>query len=193
MHEVRRNGSRSILVLATAAIVFAVLAVSCGTDEVKVASIPRIFDPGETVTYADLLAIGFKKAKEYDVEGLTGANSAYFGFWGLDPYNRQDYELRFFSPHSDAVELGTALADERIGDSASLDEETATWSVGIKDARRCTGSKGYSGPQNCKTPKYWDYLIYANMILICPGTDLATAQIRCNDLLTVLDPEDDVA
>ena len=60
--------------------------------------------------------------KGYDVEDLTGANSAYFGFWGLDPYNRQDYELRFFSPHSDAVELGTALADERIGDSASLDE-----------------------------------------------------------------------
>jgi hypothetical protein len=36
-------------------------------------------------------------------------------------------------------------------------------------------------------------LIYANMILICPGTDLATAQIRCNDLLTVLDPQDDAA
>ena len=109
------------------------------------------------------------------------------------PDNRQDYELRFFSPHSDAVELGTALADERIGDSASLNEETATWPEGIKDARRCTGSKGYSGPQNCKTPKYWDYLIYANMILICSGTDLATAQIRCNDLLTVLDPQDDAA
>lgn len=131
--------------------------------------------------------------KGYDVEDLTGANSAYFGFWGLDPYNRQDYELRFFSPHSDAVKLGTALADERIGDSASLDEETTTWPVGIKDARRCTGSKGYSGPQNCKTPKYWDYSIYANMILICSGTDLATAQIRCNDLLTVLDPQDDAA
>ena len=65
--------------------------------------------------------------------------------------------------------------------------------MGIKDARRCTGSKAYSGPQNCKTPMYWDYSIYASMILICSGTDLATAQIRCNDLLTVLDPDDDAA
>jgi hypothetical protein len=29
------------------------------------------------------------------------------------------------------------------------------------------------------------------MILICSGTDLETARIRCNDLLTVLDPQAD--
>ena len=54
--------------------------VSCGTGEPVVAPIPRIFDPGTVVTYADLQAIGFKKSKEYDVEGITGADSAYFGF-----------------------------------------------------------------------------------------------------------------
>lgn len=184
----RRRGSLHFLVLAAAAFVFGATAVSCGTDGPEVASIPRVFDPGRTVTYADLQAIGFKQSKEYDVEGLTGADSAYFGFWGLDPYDRQDYELRFFPSHSAAVELGTALADERIGEDARLDEETASWPVGLKDARRCTGSKAYSGPQNCKTPKYWDYSIYANMILICSGTDLETAQFRCSELLAALDP-----
>jgi len=93
----------------------------------------------------------------------------------------------------EATQFAFNFGSRNGGDSASLNEETATWPEGIKDARRCTGSKGYSGPQNCKTPKYWDYLIYANMILICSGTDLATAQIRCNDLLTVLDPQDDAA
>ncbi len=189
----RRRSAISILVLAAAAVVFSATAVSCGTDEPVAAGIPRVYDPGKTVTYADLQAIGFKKSKEYDVEGLTGADSAYFGFWGLDPYDRQDYELRFFPTHSDAVELGTALANERIGNDAMLDEETAGWPVGLKDARRCTGSKAYSGPQNCKTPKYWDYSIYANMILICSGTDLETAKIRCNDLLVVLEPQADAA
>ena len=143
--------------------------------------------------YADLQAIGFKKSKEYDVEGLTGADSAYFGFWGLDPYDRKDYELRFFPTHSDAVELGTALADERIGENARLDEDTANWPVGLRDARRCTGGKAYSGPQNCKTPKYWGYSIYTNKILVCSGTDLGTAQIQCNELPTALEPQADAA
>jgi len=164
---------------------------ACGSDDSAASAIPRISDPAKPLTIEDLQEIGFKKSKTYDVEGLTGADSAYYGFWGLDPYDRQDYELRFFPSHSDAVELGTALADERIGDGAMLDVETAGWPVGLKDARRCTGSKAYSGPQNCKTPKYRDYSIYANMILICSGTDLETAQVRCNDLITALEPQAD--
>ena len=187
----RRHSSLSVLVVIATTIVFGSTVVSCGTDKTEVASIPRVFDPGKTLTYADLQAIGFKKSKEYDVEGLTGADSAYYGFWGLDPYDRKDYELRFFPSHSDAVELGTPLANERIGEDARLDQETAGWPVGLRDARRCTGSKAYSGPQNCKTPKYWDYSIYANMILICSGTDRSTAQIRCNDLLIALEPQAD--
>ena len=189
----RRRRSFSLIVMVVVALVSGAAMSSCGSDDSAASAIPRISDPGTTLTIEDLQAIGFKKSKTYDVEGLNGADSAYYGFWAVDTYDRKDYEVRFFPSHSDAVEIGTAQADERSGENAILDEEELSWPVGVKDARRCTGSKAYSGPQNCKTPKYWDYSIYANMILIGSGTDLATAQIRCNDLLTVLESQADAA
>ncbi len=184
----RQPNSTSALVLIIAAIVLSTAVISCGNDDSEVASNSRISNPGKTVTFADLEAMGFKKSKQYDVEGLAGADSAYFGFWGLDPYDRKDYEVRFFPSHSDAVNLGTAQADERVGEDAKLDEESSSWPIGLKDARRCTGSLAYSGPQNCRTPKYWDYSIYANMILICSGGTVETAQLFCDDFITSLEP-----
>ena len=99
--------------------------------------------PGDRV-YAleDLTSVGFKKGRTYDVEGLTGAVSAYYGFWGSDPYERDDYEVRFYASHEDAVEHGTALAEERIGRDAKLTKDTATWDEGVKDARECISAGG---------------------------------------------------
>ena len=190
----RRHSSQFSLILILGTLMLGAVVSSCGSDEDGAgAAIPRITDPGTTVSFADLEAIGFKKSKEYPVEGLTGVSSAYFGFWGPDPYEREDYEVRFFKTHSDAVELGTELVSERVGENAKLEEDNSNWPVGLKDARRCTGSKAYSGPQNCLTPKYWDYSIYANMILLCSGGNVETASILCNDLLTALQPQPDEA
>jgi hypothetical protein len=63
--------------------------------------------------------------------------------------------------------------------------------------RQCGGDLG-AGPvshgiQNCKSPKYWDFSIYANMIVLCSGGDVETAQSLCNDLLLKLQPQDDPA
>ena len=179
----------SISFLSVIALAFVALGttIACGSDDSDEAAIPRIYDPGEKLTIEDLQAVGFKKSKTYDVEGLVGADNAYYGFWGPDPYDRKDYEVRFFPSHSDAIELGTAQADERSGADAILDKELMSWPEGVKDARECKGDKG-SGPvshgvQRCKSPKYWDYSIYANMILLCSGGDIDTARILCNDLL----------
>jgi hypothetical protein len=181
----------NILLLA---MVFALclVAISCGSDQSnEVAMISRISDSGVILTLADIQAVGFKKSKTYNVDGLTGAESAYFGFWGLDPYDRKDYEVRFFESHSDAVELGTALAAERVGADARVEEDNSSWPVGLKDARRCTGSKAYSGPQNCLTPKYWDFSIYSNMIVLCSGGDEETARLQCNEFLMEFEPQSD--
>ncbi|MCH7972039.1 MAG: hypothetical protein IH960_13530 [Chloroflexi bacterium] len=193
----RRHSSFSLSVMVVAAFVLGAAVISCGSDDSAASGIPRIYDPGKTLAIEDLQAIGFKKSKTYDVEGLTGADSAYYGFWAIDPYDRRDYEVRFFPSHSDAVELGTAQADERSGEDAILDEDEMSWPQGVKDARQCSGDKA-SGPashgiQNCKTPKYWDYSIYANMILLCSGGDVATARELCNDLLAMLEPQPDEA
>jgi len=185
----------SISFLSVIALAFVALgpAIACGSDDSDEAAIPRIYDPGKNLTIEDLQAVGFKKSKTYDVEGLVGANNAYYGFWGPDPYDRKDYEVRFFASHSDAIELGTAQADERSGEDAILDKELMSWPEGVKDARECKGDKG-SGPvshgvQSCKSPKYWDYSIYANMILLCSGGDIETARILCNDLLETIEPK----
>ena len=185
----------SISFLSVIALTFVALgvAIACGSDDSDEATIPRIYDPGKNLTIEDLQAVGFKKSKTYDVEGLVGADNAYYGFWGPDPYDRKDYEVRFFASHSDAIELGTAQADERSGEDAILDKELMSWPEGVKDARECKGDKG-SGPvshgvQSCKSPKYWDYSIYANMILLCSGGDIETARILCNDLLETIEPK----
>jgi len=185
----------SISFLSVIALAFVALGttIACGSDDSDEAAIPRIYDPGKKLTIEDLQAVGFKKSKTYDVEGLVGADNAYYGFWGPDPYDRKDYEVRFFASHSDAIEQGTAQADERSGEDAILDKELMSWPEGVKDARECKGDKG-SGPvshgvQSCKSPKYWDYSIYANMILLCSGGDIETARILCNDLLETIEPK----
>ena len=96
-------------------------------------------------------------------------------------------------PVDGEAEPKRGVAIERVGENARLEEDNSNWPVGLKDARRCTGSKAYSGPQNCLTPKYWDYSIYANMILLCSGGDVETASILCNDLLTAPQPQPDEA
>ena len=193
----RRRSSFSVLILIAAAVVSGLAVISCGSDDSAASGIPRIYDPGKTLAIEDLQAIGFKKSKTYDVEGLTGADSAYYGFWAIDIYDRRDYEVRFFPSHADAVELGVAQADERSGEDAILDEDEMSWPVGVKDARQCKGDVA-SGPVShgigsCKSPKYWDYSIYANMILLCSGGDVETARELCNDLLAMLEPQPDEA
>ena len=189
----KRFISISFLSIIALALVTLGTAIACGGENADEVAIPRIYDPGKKLTIEDLQAVGFKKSKTYDVEGLVGADNAYYGFWGPDPYDRKDYEVRFFPSHSDAIELGTSQADERSGEDAILDKELMSWPEGVKDARECKGDKG-SGPvshgvQSCKSPKYWDYSIYANMILLCSGGDIETARILCNDLLETIEPK----
>ena len=193
----RQQSSRFGLIMIFTALVLGAALGSCGSDDSGAAAIPRISDTGEILAIEDLQDVGFKKSKTYDVEGLAGAESAYYGFWSLDIYDLKDYEVRFFKSHSDAFELGTAQADERSGENAILDEETSSWPVGMKDMRQCGGDKA-SGPashgiQNCKSPKYWDFSIYANMILLCSGGDVEAAQTLCNNLLIEIQPKPDEA
>ena len=100
----------------------------------------------------DLEKIGFKKARSYKLEGLPGASDAIFGFWRIASGDPIDYELRFYESHTDAVELGAALADEGSGEDAVLDPDDAQYKEGVKDRRMIVGS-GIGGrrPQRYRT------------------------------------------
>lgn len=167
--------------------VVGLITVACGTDEGPGSSgIQPISAISQTFTIDDLTAFGFKKSKTYDVDGLTGADAAYYGFWDTDPYDRKDYEVRFFPSHQDAVNIGAALADERLVPE-KLKDATSSWPQGLKDARLCGGDEA-SGPvshgiQSCTQAKYKAYYIYGNMILLCSGGDEGQAHDRCRKLL----------
>ncbi|NQU96950.1 MAG: hypothetical protein HQ548_04820 [Chloroflexi bacterium] len=189
--------SWSCRVAAVAMAVLVLVAMSgCGSEDTGESGAPAAEEsasqgiqkirPGSQVyVVEDLTSLGFKKAKTYNVEGLPEAVAAYYGFWGLDPYKRADYEVRFYASHEDAVEYGTALVEERIGREAKLTVETATWGEGVKDARECISAGGSSSQHasTCLEPKYFDYVIAANMVLLCQGRDSLGSLETCDELL----------
>ncbi len=179
------------LITVTILAAVTVLIAACGTDSGGAAAGDagdgtgiRKIDPSRVVTLEDFTAIGFKKSKSYDVSELSGAEAAYYGFWGLDPYKREDFEIRFYASQAEAIELGTELADQRTWPDALLTQDTAIWKVGIKDARKCEGVLGQSQwAATCTIPKYYDYMFVGNAILFCPGAAVDVAQENCDELL----------
>ncbi len=180
---------RSTLLLVFAAVMFVMLA-ACGSssDSGVASNLAKITPSEQILVLDDLLDAGFKKGKTFDVEGLTGAVSAYYGFWGVDPYDRKEFEARFYESHADAVELGTMFADERTGPDALIKSGESSWDEGSKEARACTRSAG-GDSSNCRISKYGDYVIYGNMILVCQGRDSSTALEQCAALMSRVVPD----
>ncbi len=167
----------SVLVIAIAA--------ACGTDDGgSPAAESKVTNAG-VFTLADLESVGFKKGKTFDVEGLDRADAAYYGFWGHDPYNRQEFEARFYPSHAEAVEFGSQPAQNRVGRDARLTTGVGLWEEGMKEARQCTRAAG-GDSSDCTVSRYGDYVIYGNMVLVCQGRDSETSLDTCNELLDEL-------
>lgn len=168
--------------------IFAATAAACGTDDGSPASggagSGQDVAPATTqFTLEDFTEIGFKVAKQYDVEGLTAAESAAFGFWRPGGSDAKEFEIRFYASNLDAVEFGIAFAQESSGENAILDEEDATWKEGIKDRRYFfAGPVGSHGSGSVQA-KYGDYVIAGNIILLCEGSDSGQARDLCGDLI----------
>jgi len=153
----------------------------------SVAIVQKVLDTGQMYTFDDLLAAGFKKGREYNVEGLEAATAAYYGFYGLDPYDRQEYELRFYESHADAVEFGIPMADEVTGEGAMLRDDNVTWHEGLKDRRQCLGLGTHSHHvHSCNTAKHADYVVRSNFIMLCQGLQVDVSQQHCKDLLDAM-------
>jgi len=168
---------------------------ACGGGEdgaVPSATEPPTFQkvmPSE-LTHAvdDFIEAGFKTSKHYDVRGLAEATDAWYGFWrpgGGDPV---DYELRFYSSHEDAVEYGTALAEEVTGDDAVLSSEKMTWKEGSNERRTIVGGGGTGGDaaMSGAAARYADFVIFGNVVMLCEGTDSDHSLERCEDLIEAL-------
>jgi hypothetical protein len=162
-----------------------VIAIACGTSDAE--EFQKATPSNSVFVIDDFLSLGFKKDKQYDIEGLPGGVDAWTGFWGTDPYNRKDYELRFYGSHEDAVKLGPALAEEVTGEDALAYRKNPTWEEGAKDRwqNAFTGdlqASSISGP----SPKYGDYVIFGNVLLLCEGADSGQGLERCKALVDAL-------
>ncbi len=143
-----------------------ILLISCSGDSDKNSDID-IFDGSynSSIFSKDSFEnIGFKFSKEYNVTELNNAESAYYGFWAEDSFERLSYELRFYPSNEIAKSSGVFFAEEATGEDAIIKKADATWKEGIKD-RRFVGPFGTSRNR----PKYLSYVIFGNVIVLCPS------------------------
>ncbi|NQU97053.1 MAG: hypothetical protein HQ548_05355, partial [Chloroflexi bacterium] len=118
--------------------------------------------------------------------GLTAATDAWFGWWqpaGSTPF---DIEVRFYQSHGDAVEYGTPFADEASGKDAVLNSNDATWKGDVRDRRSVIGGVRGGVASSGTGPRYGDYAIFANMVVLCEGTTSDHSLERCESLISAL-------
>ena len=176
-----------------------ILLISCG-DSSSENTFEQIFSDGNIQNEEDLKSLGIKKGKKYKVDGLKKANAAIFAFY-RKPGEKEaiEYEIRFYNNHEDAVNEGIPMAKERVGPDAKLKKEYATWDEGLKDARQCGGAGGgmsAGGSQaggagdhavgSCSSPKYNEYFVFNNMVILCQGENEVESRNNCVDVIEIL-------
>ncbi len=167
-------------------VVMVLMMAGCGSDASLDEGFVQIRTAPDNYTVDDLKAFGFKTSKHYDVEGLPDGLDAWKGFWGLDPYDRHDYEIRFYASHDLAVSSGKPIAIESTGEEFEASRETQTWTEGLKDrwqAQGVTDISGGASRQSKPRPTYPNWAILGNMVILCDGLDSEQALIRCGELI----------
>lgn len=140
----------------------------------------RISTTDRVISLKEVTSSPFRELKAYDTDDLPGAFAAIYGFMksGSDAF---DYEVRIYESHAQAVELGTALADEGTGPDAALSEDDAVFKEGVTDRRLAYGAdRGAAGP------KYGSYMIYENLIVLCQGAAAPQSLERCEYFISQL-------
>ncbi|MSQ35459.1 MAG: hypothetical protein EXR57_06610 [Dehalococcoidia bacterium] len=196
--------SRFVLILVMAA-AFLLAAGACGSDtqatpdgdagaqsiqpsrKTSQSTFQKIRPTSHIYNLEEVVTAGFKKSKEYDVAGLDHATAAVYGFYGVDAYKRQEYEIRFYATHADAVQYGIPMADEGSGPDAKLTEDDATWDEGITERRECLGNvRGSHHVGKCMNPKFLAYAVVGNMVILCQGKEIEQSEMTCEELLKIL-------
>ena len=151
----------NIVIVLTLVLLFALT--GCGGDGSEIDRFVQIRTAPDNHTIEDLKAFGFKTSKHYDVKGLPDGLDAWKGFWRLDPYERHDYEIRFYSSHDLAVSSGKAIAIESTGAEFEANRDTTQplFSSGENSGYRIF-KKNRLGPRVRRTdgmPILWGLLV----------------------------------
>ncbi len=169
-----------------------------GSEEAPVAAaVEEVADtpPGVEVISRDVVynvddlvnTPNFKKSKSYKVEGLDEATDAIYGFFGPDPYDRQEFEARFYPDYETAITVGVDFADEATGPDAVIAKDIQRWDEGLVQRRACSGNtRGSHHSGKCDNAKYGDYVVAGNLVLLCQGKDSETSLNNCNALMEAM-------
>ncbi len=153
--------------------------VSEGPPGVEIVSTDAVYSADDFIN-----APNFKKSKEYDIEGLDGATAAIYGFHGPDPYNRLEFEIRFYPDHETAITTGVDFANEATGPDAVIAKDLQRWDEGLVQRRSCQGNvRGSHHSGKCDNAKYGDYVVAGNAIVLCQGKDSETSLTACDALM----------
>ena len=162
------------------------LLLSC-TGDSDAESLPQISTSGRIIVVDELLATPFRKLREYETDGLPGATAVLHGFLRTDS-DAYDYEVRFYDSHTQAVDLGTELAEEGSGPNAVIKEGDAAYKKGIRDRRVVIGGLEGAIEAGSVGPKDGGYVTYENLVILCQGSNLEQSLERCNLLTSALEP-----
>lgn len=179
--------------LMGAVVLLVAVLTACGSSAADdVASFVQVREAPADYTIEDLQKIGLKANKQYDIEGLPDGLDAWRGFWGLDPYKRNDYEIRFYESHALAVSSGQQLAIDATGADFEAKRDEQVWTEGVKDRWQARGVTDVSsgGSRQAPGPTYQDWAIVGNMVILCDGLDSEQAMIRCASLIHNFLPAD---
>ncbi len=187
------RSTQAIIALFCLALLMAIAATtSCGSDPGDTGgggdtpaegggADPRIRSADGTYSIDELKTAGVKANKDYDVEQLPGADAA----WRII-YNRLDYEVRFYPDHQTLLDEGIPYVEHVTGDDAIVIGDDVIWEEGAKDRRRCSRDADTPHSGCSYSPRYWDYVVVGNMILMCEGLESKQSIENCDNLLDLL-------
>ena len=167
---------KQIIITFLVIVIFSSCSKTEGNDHEQIIS--KISNNQITYSINDFLEIGFKKTKEYNVDELPFADSAFWGFWKNNLDGPKEFEIRFYPTHQILIENGINFADEVIGKEAKLTKKHATWKEGIKDRR--WGGFYLDGSID---PKYYGFIVYSNFIIFCEGREQEQSITRCSEII----------
>ena len=170
----------------TSLFLIAVTLFACDSNQTET-TLKQVINDTRTFTVEELKTAGMKTAKQYDVSDLPGGIDAWYGFIKTSS-GPMDIEARFYASHSDAVSLGTSLAEEVSGEDANVDKETTTWLEGLKDRTRLSsgGTADLAAWSGQRRPNYADFVIFGNIVLLCQGDEPPQSIQVCHELIASL-------
>ena len=96
--------------------------------------------------------------------------------------NPEDYEVRFYNNHQDAVQLGAKYADNITGEGACIKKSCSLWTENLNQRVHLEGGRNNTWNGTPDT-KYMNYVIHNNLILMCPGYNEEDALINCTNMI----------